>query len=187
MDVRWALIGGLALVAHGVRRPTRDVDLLVPLRDVYRLAKALSSTAGWAALSYRPQRRDFVPVAEPELHRFDDVLLFSLPCERVMYTLRAPSSVLVQLIAAQHPIERAMLADAAPLVVGGVVAPVAPLGGVLLVKGIVARPKDTAAIEQTAAEASRESFDGAVAWLRGHHGAWAVWLASVASAAAARR
>lgn len=187
LGVHWALIGGQALVAHGVPRETDDVDVLVSAHATRVLATVLCKLAGWTPLQYRSWTRDYVPVAEPTLHHFDDLVLFSLPCERVMYSLRSPSMLLVQLLSAQHRIERAMVEDAAPGLHFGVTVPLAPLGGVLLVKGLTERKKDIAAIEQTAAQAPSEALDEAVAWLRKQDRLSAEWLTSVVDKVKASR
>lgn len=186
LGVRWALIGGQALLAHGVPRDTHDVDVLVSLHATVALAIGLCRSAGWTPLQYRSWTRDYVPVAEPTLHPFDDLVLFSLPCDRVMYSLRTPRRVLVQLLSAQHRIERAMVEDAMPTPHFGVTVPLAPLGGVLLVKGLAERTKDIAAIEQAAEQAPIEALDEAVVWLRKQDPVSAVWLTSFVDKAKAR-
>lgn len=92
----------------------------------------------------------------------------------------------MQLLSAQHRIERAMIDDAAPGTHFGVSVPLAPLGGVLLVKALAGRTKDTAAIEQTAEQAPSEALDEAVAWLRKQDQVSAEWLTSVVDQAKAR-
>jgi len=186
VGARWALIGGQALQAHGVPRETFDVDVLVSREATQTLAIVLCSLAGWTPLQYRSFKRDYVPVARPTLHHFDDLVLFSLPCERVMYSLLSPRRLLVQLLSAQHPMERAMLEDAAPAMHFGVKVPLAPLGGVLVVKGLAERNKDNAAIKQTAEQAPCEALENAVAWLRTRDGCSAEWLTSVVQQARAR-
>src|SRR5690606_20243182 len=111
---------------------------------------------------------------------------FSLPCERVMYSLRSPPGSLVQLLSAQHRIERAMVDDAVPELHFGVRVPLAPLGGVLLVKALDERTKDIAAIEQTAEQARSEALDEAIDWLRKQDRVSAEWLTSVVNQAKAR-
>ncbi len=186
IGVRWALIGGQALLAHGVPRETRDVDVVVSRGATLALATELCRSAGWTPLQYRSWTRDYVPVAEPTLHHFDDLVLFSLPCERVMYSLRSPRRLLVQLLSAQHRIERAMIDAAMPGRHFGVTVPLAPLGGVLLVKRLAERNKDIAAIEQTVEQAPIEALDEAVAWLRTQDRVSAEWLTSVVDQAKAR-
>jgi len=186
IGVRWALIGGQALLAHGVPRETGDVDVLVSRHATLALATELCRSAGWTPLQARSWTRDYVPVAEPTLHHFDDLVLFSLPCERVMYSLRSPSRLLVQLLSAQHRIERAMVDDTVRAPHFGVSVPLAPLGGVLLVKALAERTKDIAAIEQAAEQAPSEALDEAVAWLRKQDPMSAAWLTSVVDQAKAR-
>jgi hypothetical protein len=186
IGVRWALIGGQALLAHGVPRETHDVDVLVSRHATLALATVLCRFAGWTPLQYRSWTRDYVPVAEPTLHHFDDLVLFSLPCERVMYSLRSPTGLLVQLLSAQHRIERAMVDDAVPGRHFGVSVPLAPLGGVLVVKALAERTKDVAAIEQTAEQAPSEALDEAVDWLRKQDRVSAEWLTSIVDQAKAR-
>ena len=186
LGVRWALIGGQALQAHGVPRETHDVDVLVSLHFTVALAIGLCRLAGWTPLQYRSWTRDYVPAAAPVLHRFDDLVLFSLPCERVMYSLRSPRRLLVQLLSAQHRIERAMVDDAILTPHFGVSVPLAPLGGVLLVKGLAERTKDIAAIEQAAEQAPIAALDEAVAWLGKQDPLAPVWLTSFVDKAKAR-
>ena len=186
IGVRWALIGGQALLAHGVRRETGDVDVLVSHHATLTLATELCRSAGWTPLQYRSWTRDYVPVAEPKLHHFDDLVLFSLPCERVMYSLYSSQRLLVQLLSAQHRIERAMVDDTVQRRHFGVSVPLAPLGGVLLVKALAERTKDTAAIKQTAEQAPSEALDEAVTWLRKQDSVSAEWLTSVVDQAKAR-
>ena len=186
ISVRWALIGGQALLAHGVPRETHDVDVLVSRHATAALATELCRAAGWTPLQYRSWTRDYVAVVEPTLHHFDDLVLFSLPCDRVMYSLRSSPGLLVQLLSAQHRIERAMVDDAMPGRHFGARIPLAPLGGVLVVKGLAERTKDIAAIQQTAEQAPIEALDEAVAWLRKQDPVSAEWLTSVVEKARTR-
>jgi hypothetical protein len=186
IGVRWALIGGQALLAHGVPRETRDVDVLVSRHATLALATELCRSAGWTPLQYRSWTRDYVAAAEPTLHHFDDLVLFSLPCDRVMYSLRSSPGALVQLLSAQHRIERAMVDDAMPGQHFGVMVPLAPLGGVLLVKALAERTKDIAAIQQTAEQAPIEALNEAVEWLRKQDQVSAEWLTSVVAQAKSR-
>lgn len=166
LQTRWALIGGQALVAHGIPRRTDDVDLLVPLADIRIFAAVLCALSRWVPLEYRRWERDFVPAKAPTLHRFDDLVLWDLPFDRVMYSLRSPAGEIVQLLAAQHPVEREMLAAAAPGPCFGAAVPLAPLGGVLVVKAIAGRDKDIAALREVAKGLPPATLDEAVAWAR---------------------
>ena len=93
----------------------------------------------------------------------------------------------MQLLSAQHRIERAMVDDAMPARHLGVRVPLTSLGGVLLVKGLVERTEDLAAIEQTAEQAPIEALDEGVAWLRRQDRMSAEWRTSVVTHAKARR
>lgn len=69
----------------------------------------------------------------------------------------------MQLLSAQHRIERAMIDAAMPGRHFGVTVPLAPLGGRWPVKRLAERNKDIAAIEQTVEQAPIEALDDAVA------------------------
>lgn len=79
-----------------------------------------------------------------------------------------------------------MVDDAMPGPHFGVKIPLAPLGGVLVVKGLAERTKDIAAIQQTAEQAPIEALDEAVAWLQKQDPVSATWLTSVVDQANAR-
>jgi predicted nucleotidyltransferase len=49
-DVRYLIVGGLAVVAHGYLRLTRDIDLILDLRE----ANVRPALAALAAIGYRP-------------------------------------------------------------------------------------------------------------------------------------
>jgi hypothetical protein len=58
LDVSWALIGGLALAAHGVEWPTTDIDIVVSLRGERSgatLADALQARGHW--IKYLPHEK----------------------------------------------------------------------------------------------------------------------------------
>ncbi len=179
IGVRWALIGGQALIAYGMKRETLDLDALVERHATQSLAIVLCACAGWTPLAPRSWTRDYVAAKKPTRHHFDDLVLWNLPCERVMYSLWSPGGVLVQLLSAQHPIERAMVEEATPGQHVGVTIPLSSLGGVLVVKGLAGRDKDLAAIGQAAAQLPSAALDEAVAWLQKHHRTSAEWLRSV--------
>ena len=81
---------------------------------------------------------------------------------------------------------KSMVDDAMPGRHFGVRVPLAPLGGVLLVKRLAERTKDIAAIEQAVEQAPIEALDEAVAWLRKQDRVSAEWLTSVVDQAKAR-
>jgi hypothetical protein len=159
----WALIGGQALVAYGVPRITTDVDILASLAGELALALAAQ---GWAPLRFDAGSGDYVVAEEVTAHYMDDPVLFDVGEQRVMFPLRSPGGMIVELLTAQHPVEREMLELAAPRKVFGSPIPVAPLGGVLLVKVKADRPKDRAAVEQAAEFLPAELLRAAIEWAR---------------------
>lgn len=57
-DVRYALLGGIAMALHGFPRMTKDIDCIFP-RDAdnnARLMDALTAIAGKVRLDYMPER-----------------------------------------------------------------------------------------------------------------------------------
>lgn len=184
--IDWALVGGQALVAHGVPRDTLDADALVDRDKLGTLAHALCD-AGWQALVYDGSTREFRVVDAPTTHYFDDPVLFDCGEERAMVPLRSPDGLDVDLIAAQHPVEVEMVLTAAPLRLYEVSIPVAPLGGVMLVKAKADRLKDVAALEQSAEHLSGRVTDAAVAWARRHDPSTAEDLDAILRTAQARK
>jgi hypothetical protein len=104
-----------------------------------------------------------------------------------MIPLRSPLGLLVELLAAQHPVEQEMIDTAVARILQGVAVPVAPLGGILLVKTKADRPKDVAAIEQTGEHLSAVEVDDAVAWAKQRDAATAEDLRAILTAARTRR
>lgn len=186
-DAQWSVIGGQALRAHGVPRNTLDVDALVDADSVMKVAESLVDTFCWQPVSYDEATGDFVDVDDIATHTMDDPVLFDMQDERLMIPLRSPLGLLVDLLSAQHPVERDMMNCAIVMVRSGVPVPISPLGGVLLVKTKADRPKDVAAIEQTAEHLPAERVKEAVAWARQRDPATADDLEALIAAARARR
>jgi len=147
LGAEWALIGGQALIAYGVPRITTDVDILAELAGEIALALV---TGGWTALQFDLGTGDYTVTSEVTAHYMDDPVLFDIGAQRIMFPIRSPGGMIVELLTAQHPIETEMVELAMPRKVYGAQIPVAPLGGVLLVKVKADRPKDRAAVEQAA-------------------------------------
>lgn len=185
--VPWALIGGQALISYGVPRETLDVDAIVSPDGIWRMIEYLISSLDWTSLAYDDATRDYVPATDPETHFMDDPVLFDIGEERQMVPLRSPMGLVVELLVAQHPIEDAMIDEAASRRHYGVTIPVAPLGGVLLVKMKADRKKDVAAIEQAAEHLDQPKLKAAIQWAHDHDADTADDLLSVMSATAARR
>lgn len=187
LGVRWALIGGQALIAHGVPRDTLDADALVEPALLGELSSALVEQQAWVPLVYDPGSGDYLAASGPTVHYMDDPVLFDLHAERAMVPLRSGTGLLVELLASQHPIEQAMVDEAALRRHFGAQVPLAPLGGILLVKTKADRTKDIAALEQAAEHLSAAVLDGAVAWAKRHDPASADDLRAILGAARARR
>lgn len=187
IDVEWALVGGLALRAHGVPRDTLDVDALVAERDLLRLAVALVAEADWVPLQYSVDDHDYVPTDEPTVHTMDDPVLFDIGEVRAMIPMQTPGGLVVDFLAAQHSIEQDMIAMAVPVRYLNVRVPIAPLGGILLVKTKADRTKDVAAIEQVAEHTSPERLVAAIAWARERDETTAEDLRAIIEAARARK
>jgi cation diffusion facilitator CzcD-associated flavoprotein CzcO len=96
----------------------------------------------------------------------DDDVLLDIGELRDMIPLRTPLGLRVDLLSAQHPIEGEMIELAAPRTYQGVKIPVAPLGGILLVKTKADRTKDIAAIEQTAEHLPSDDLKLAIKWAK---------------------
>lgn len=183
----WALIGGQALIAYGVPRETLDADALVAPGALETLAEVLVVTFGWTPLVYDDRTEDYAVAREVTVHFMDDPVLFDVGEERRMVPLRSPLGLPVELLAAQHPVEHAMLDGAMLRAHYGVRVPTAPLGGILLVKTKADRSKDVAAVEQTGEHLGAKELDAAVAWARHHDPASAEDLVAILRAARARR
>src|SRR5262249_6095443 len=80
-----ALLGGQALIAHGVPRDTLDADALVAEAALGDLANELVERFGWKPLDYDPGAEDYVEAAEPTAHFMQDPVLFDPATERVLF------------------------------------------------------------------------------------------------------
>lgn len=163
-EAQWALVGGQSLLAYGVPRQTLDVDILVDADALEEVAVVLVDSLGWTPLLYDPESGDMLPAREVSVHFMDDPVLFDMQEERRMIPLESPAGLPLDLLAAQHTFEREMIDRAALVVHHDVQIPIAPLGGVLLVKTKAHREKDILAIAQVAEHLSRVVLDEAVSW-----------------------
>ena len=166
--IDWSLIGGLALRAHGLPRDTDDADAFVPTASLSRVATTLVETFGWTPLRYERRKRDYVRSRAAMIHYMDDPVLFDVHAQRQMVPLRTQLGLLVELLAAQHPIERRMILESKTINVYGVNVPLAPLGGILTVKMKANRGKDLRALEQAAEHIPADQLRKALAWSRKH-------------------
>jgi hypothetical protein len=183
----WALIGGQALIAYGVPRHTEDADALVPRAALEPLADLLVETFGYTPLVYDEATDGYVEADAVTVHYMDDPVLFDVGEERAMVPLRSPLNLHLDILAAQHPVEQEMIELSTPRRHQGVQVPLAPLGGILLVKTKADRPKDTAAIEQAAEFVPQEQLRAAIAWARRRDPATADELQSTVQFARTRR
>ena len=186
-DFEWALVGGLALQSYGVPRHTLDVDAFVAEDNILQFADALILDAGWLPLVYSVDSGDYVETSEAILHYMDDPVLFDVGQQRVMIPLSTKDGLPVELIAAQHPVEVEMMERSVIRRHYGIRIPIAPLGGILLVKTKADRLKDKAAIEQVAEHLSGSTLQSAIAWAEERDPATAEDLRSIISVARIRR
>jgi len=180
----WALIGGQALITYGVPRITTDVDILAELAG--EIALALVTDAGWTALQFDLGTGDYSVTSEVTAHYMDAPVLFDIGAQRIMFPIRSPGGMIVELLTAQHPIETEMVELATLRKVYGAQIPVAPLGGVLLVKVKADRPKDRAAVEQAAEMLPGAVLGDAIEWARKRDPATTEDLESLVRASRAR-
>ena len=183
----WALIGGQALIAHGIPRMTEDADGLVDASRLGDVAQTLVEIFGWTPLLYDERSRDYEDAKEVVTHFMDDPVLFDVGQERSMIPLRSTMGLLVELLAAQHPVEIDMIDEAEILLHHGAKIPIAPLGGVLLVKAKADRGKDTSAIEQAAEHLKADELRGALAWAEDRDPATTEDLRAIMNATRIRR
>jgi hypothetical protein len=182
-----ALVGGQALQSYGVPRTTEDADALVPREDLETLADELVDRFDWTPLDHDDETGDYVPTGRPVVLLMDDPVLFDVQQQREMIALETPLGLTVELLAAQHPVEQEMVARSAIRTHYAVRVPVAPLGGVLLVKVKANRNKDTAAIEQTVEHLPADQISAAVAWAVEYDPATAEDLRSIVQTVRVRR
>jgi hypothetical protein len=185
--VPWVLIGGQALQAHGVPRNTLDEDIMVPLESLVGTALMLAGQKGWKPLRYSKRTGDYVIAPVTTIHHMDDPVLYDVGQQRAMIPLLAPGGVIVELLAAQHPVESDMIDGALVAKHRGCTVPLAPLGGILLVKVKADRTKDVAAIEQTAESLPNAELRKAIKWAEKRDPATAQDLASIIDATKLRR
>ena len=104
-----------------------------------------------------------------------------------MVPLHSTMGLVVELLAAQHPVEVRMVEEASPSSKLGVVVPVAPLGGVMLVKAKAYRIKDVAALEQAAEHLDASAVRRALEWAEEADPATGADLRSILTTARTRR
>jgi hypothetical protein len=129
LPVPGMLIGGIAVIARGVPRLTRDVD-----------ATIAGGTLELAGLLERLQEHALVP-------RIPDAAEFAA-ANQVLLLRHAPSGVEVDLSIAWLPFEIDALAAAERLEIAGVPVPVARAEDLIVYKAVAFRPQDQQDIER---------------------------------------
>lgn len=136
-NVRYLLVGGLAVAAHGYTRATNDIDLVVAL-DRENALRAVDALTG---LGYRPVAP--VPAAqfaEPNIRRQwikdKGMLVFQM---RTDNPLDAPVDLFVT---EPFDFDRAYAAALPAELIPGLAVPVVPLEILLAMKKEAGRPKD---------------------------------------------
>ncbi len=123
------LIGGIAVIARGVPRTTRDVDATVDGGQL-ELPQLLHDLA----------RHDIVP-------RIDDAIVFATQ-HQVLLLRHSPSGVDVDVSIAWLPFELEAIAAAEKVVLGGVRVSVARAEDLIIYKAVAWRPQDQQDIER---------------------------------------
>ncbi len=123
LDRPAAVIGGVAVIAHGFARLTADVD-----------AAVVTSPGGAAELVKSARRFGLVP-------RVDEAVAFAAE-NLVLLLEHAETHVPVDVSLAQQAFERTAAEEAELRTVGDVRLPVVPLTALLIYKMVAGRPKD---------------------------------------------
>jgi hypothetical protein len=123
------LIGGIAVIARGVPRLTRDVD-----------ATVAGGVLGLEEIVERLRPHDLVP-------RIDDAVEFAA-ANQVLLLRHEPSRVDVDVSIAWLPFEREALAASEPLDLAGIHIPVARAEDLIIYKAVAFRPQDQQDIER---------------------------------------
>lgn len=129
LPVPGMLIGGIAVIARGVPRLTRDVD-----------ATIAGGTVGLVDLIERLREHQIVP-------RIDDAAEFA-EAHQVLLLRHGPSGVDVDLSIGWLPFELDAMAAAQPLDVAGVRVAVARAEDLIVYKAVAFRPQDQQDIER---------------------------------------
>lgn len=154
-DVRYLLVGGLAVVAHGYVRFTADVDVVLDLQD-NNVRRAIAALTG---LGYRPHApvpfEDFLdPTKRADWVRDKGLTVFSLsspehPATEIDLFVEAPFDF-------DEAYTRAVRMELAP----DVTATFVGLDDLLVLKQRAGRPQDTLDIQQLIALNEDRSDEG---------------------------
>lgn len=143
-QVRYIVVGGLAVVAHGYIRETKDIDLVVELSP----QNALAAVRALADLGYKPA------VAAIALEDFAD------PAKRQSW-IDEKNATVINLYSDAHPVgsvdlfisepfdfERAYADSSLTEVVGETQTRIAALDDLITMKEVAGRPKDLVDLRQ---------------------------------------
>jgi hypothetical protein len=98
VGTRWALIGGQALIVHGVPRHSPDAGALVPPTKLGALAEALVDRFGWTPLECDERTGKYIKANAVAVHYVEDPGRDALKRERLMIPLRSPLGMYVELL-----------------------------------------------------------------------------------------
>lgn len=133
LDLRWALIGGLAVSARAEPRTTRDLDVAVAVANDREAEKVI------VALRDRGYRVDTV---------LEQETTGRLATVRLLAPGQPYEGILVDLLFASSGLEEEIVATADALeILEGLFVPVATVGHLLALKVLAYRPKDLPDIE----------------------------------------
>ena len=141
-EVRYLIVGGLAVVAHGYVRATMDIDIVLGLEE----SNARHAMEALTAIGYRPLAPvDALDFANPELRR-----TWHTEKNMIVFQMRHPDRDSTRLdIFVEEPFPFSdELAKAKWETVAGIRAPVLRLERLLQMKRESGRPQDLADVEQ---------------------------------------
>lgn len=149
LDVRWALVGGLALAAHVEARTTRDLDIAVSVRSDREAEELVRALRARGYLEH-------TLIEQEETGRLATVR-FAAPGE-------GPDGLVVDLLFASSGLEPEIVAEAVTLeVLPALRIPVIRVGHFIAVKVLAARPRDLEDVELLLTIADEKERDRAQA------------------------
>jgi predicted nucleotidyltransferase len=135
-DVRYLIVGGLAVLAHGYPRLTVDVDIVLNLErdNVLRAMKSLGS------IGYRP----LIPIAAAEFAEEENRRMWQNEKRLIVFQMRplAPESTRLDIFVSEPFDFSEEYGKAEWLEVAGIPAPVLRIEALIKMKREAGRPKD---------------------------------------------
>lgn len=160
----WSLVGGKALISHGVPRSSPEVDVMVPFDAAEHLAVALIDDFKWSALVQDSAGPWYAESDSITIHRAEE-LIPGYGGARTWIPLATPARLQVNLHEVHHPVDDDLVSLATPLDHGGIEAPTAPLGAVLRAKVRIGTLRHIGAIEQVTEHLPAAVMNAAAAWV----------------------